>query len=413
MLDSENTVKLESDVCKAFESMSKSCWRRSSLSAPEEYYDDEPTISTDQINVLTSLLIKMRTTLLPSLRQRMSDLLVFLDASHFPKDPQTNLWATLEITSQLADILEQIRTTVRAVTRARLNAFEYQDHFHGIAKRHRTDPVLQKVDDIRYSLSAVFERHAEFIQDWKCPLEEKVAKKFSETSVSAQTTITFELIDGGIQLLTKSDFCIIQDNWQLTVTHHYDKGLAKLIEHIIIQSNQARNPADTDLSNTHAPEIEIKPVQTARSRHLTLLRSALPLVKLGRLFFNKLLVTPISRPPFTINDIMSSIELTHLNHQTYLFSYQMSNFAKRLVGLSDSNRFRSYVASLQKEFEDTMDYFDASTESLSHHLVHLYTDQLPFPRSKTLSDDRFPLLIDKLLLAAKNFRIALERFRNE
>ncbi|EFP81120.1 uncharacterized protein PGTG_07372 [Puccinia graminis f. sp. tritici CRL 75-36-700-3] len=328
MLDSENTRILESDVCEAFESLSESCRRRSST---PDYDDRKPKISTKQINVLKSLLIKMRTTLLPSLRQRMADLLVFLDASHFPKDPQANLRATLEITSQLADILVQIRAAVRALTLARLRAFEYRDDFHGIAKIHRTEPFLEKVDDlINFSLCAVFERHVEFVQGWNCPSEEKRAARFDERSVSEETTITFELIDELIRLLTKSDFGNMQDTWQLTVTRQYDIGLANLIEHIIIQSDQARNPAKTDLSDIHTPTIKIGPVQTARSRELTLLRSALPFVKLGRLFFSKLLVTPISRPPFTIKDIISSVELGNLKNKTYLFSDQMSNFTERL-----------------------------------------------------------------------------------
>ncbi|KAA1128241.1 hypothetical protein PGTUg99_013623 [Puccinia graminis f. sp. tritici] len=408
MLDSANTVILESDVCKAFESLSKSC-RRSST---PEYDDDEPTISTNQINVLTSLLIKMRTTLLPSLRRCMADLvLVFLDASHFPKDPQTNLRVTLEITSQLADILEQIRTAVRAVTLAGLEGFEYQDHFHGIAKRHRTDPVLERVDDIRYSLSVVFERHAESIQGWKSRWEEKEAKKLDERSVAEETTITFELIDEVIQLLTKSDFGNMQDNWQLTVTRQYDKCLADLIEHTILQSDQARNPATTDLSVIHAPTIELEPARSYCD--LSLLRSALPFVKLGRLFFNELLVTPISRPPFTIKDIISSVELDHLKNKTYLFSCHMVLFTERLVGLSDSNRFLNDLSSLKNDFEDTLKFFNGSIELLNCHLVPLSTDKLALPRSTTIFNHHSSLLIDQFHLAAQNFSITLEKFRNE
>ncbi|KAA1104093.1 hypothetical protein PGT21_010599 [Puccinia graminis f. sp. tritici] len=407
MLDSENTQILESDVCKAFQSLSKSC-RRSST---PEYDDVKPTISTDQINVLASLLIKMRTALLPSLRQRMADLLVFLDASHFPKDPQTNLRAALEITSQLADILEQIRTAVRAVTLARLEAFEFQDHFHGIAKRHTTEPFLEKVDDIRYSLSVVYERHAESIQGWKCPLEEKGANKFDERSVSEETTITFELIDEVIQLLTKSDFGNMQDNWQLTVTCQYDKCLADLIKHTIIQSDQARNPATTDLSDIHAPTIKLEPARSYCD--LSLLRSALPFVKLGRLFFNKLLVTPISRPPFTIKDIISSVELDHLKNKTYLFSCHMVLFTERLVGLSDSNRSHNDLSSLKNDFEDTLKFFNGSIELLNCHLVPLSTDKLALPRSTTIFNYHSSLLIDQFRLAAQNFSITLDSFRNE
>jgi hypothetical protein len=195
------------------------------------------------------------------------------------------------------------------------------------------------------------------------------------------------------------------------VTHGYDEGLANLIKHII-QSDQARNPADTDLLDTHAPTIEIGPVQTARSSNITLLRSALPFIKIGRVFLNKLLVTPISRPPFTIKSLMSSFELINFMNQTYFFSHEMWIFTKRLVNLSDSNRFRTSVC-LKKQFEKTMDYFDVSIELLNCHLVPLHTDQMPFPRSKTLFNDHFSFLIDQVRLAAQNFSIALERFRNE
>ncbi|KAA1128237.1 hypothetical protein PGTUg99_012435 [Puccinia graminis f. sp. tritici] len=302
MSDSEDTNSIdESIVCKAFESLSQSCHRTSST--VPEYDDRRPTISRDRIAVLSSLLIEMRTTLLPSLQQRLDELVVLLDAPNFPKDPQTNLRASLEITSQLADILERIGSTIRTVTLARLKNFEIQDHSHGIAKSHRTEPLLEKVGMlIRDYLCRLFDRHLEFLQGWKRPKEEEGDRRFKSRSVSEETALSSEMIDEAIQLLTKSDFNLIQDNWEITVTHHYEKGLASLIEHIIMnQSDQARNPADDKkLSDPHASRAPA----TNKQVDLTLLRSALPFVKLGRLFFNRLLITPISRPSMAIESLI-------------------------------------------------------------------------------------------------------------
>ncbi|KAA1104094.1 hypothetical protein PGT21_010615 [Puccinia graminis f. sp. tritici] len=401
MLDLENTARLKSDVCKAFRSLSSFCCPRSMTPENDDY---EPTISTDQIYFLTSLLIDMRTALLPSLRQCLNDLVLLLHPSHFLQDPQANLRASLEITSQLADIMEKIRFAVCTVTLAQLDVFEFEDHLHGIAKSHRTQPLLHELNMLMsHDLRVLFRKHVKFIQGWKSLKEDRDGTYSSQRrDMCPETKLTSDHIDKIVQSLEKSDFGLIQASWQ-AVVNSYDHGFADLIEYII-KSGSVTNSSIAPTNNW---------VETPRSRLRSLLQAAIPFFKLGRIYLNKLSSNPISRPPFTIQSQISSTELNAVKDKTYMFSLLLLHFNQTLVDLTHSYRLHNYQSSLKDKFENILKYFNASVELFSRHSVPLVsTNQLPLPRSNTMFKNHFSLVIDQFRLAAQNFSLALERSRN-
>ncbi|KAA1123630.1 hypothetical protein PGTUg99_022409 [Puccinia graminis f. sp. tritici] len=410
MSDSENTSLIESDVCKALESLLEPC-THGSMPSRHDPGPRKATLSIGEIDALKSDLIKLQSTLLPSLRQRLADLLTSLDVSNSLKDPQPNLRAALEIISQLADIPKQIRSSVRAISPMLipLQALNRQDFDHGIAKSYRTKPFLEYLDWLMgCPLYKILWRHLERIRSWKGPNQEGV-DMHHDRNLSLQTIDYFEHIDKALQLLNRSDFGVLQDNWKKTM-HQYDTGLAKLINHIIIQSDQDRDPADKNLSDhTHAsrgpPNGQLG---IPRPHYITLLKSAIPFVKLGRIFLNKLLSTPTSRPPFTIKSRISSMELDYLRQKIYMFSCQMWLFAKTLVGLSDSDSFYRAIFALEDELEGAVDYFNESIDLLNCHLGPLSPNPLSLPRSKPIFHDHSSFLINQFRLASQNLSTNLE-----
>lgn len=474
MADSGTTNSIESIVCNALRGLSELCSQGLITNNQLTLSPGQEAPSIDQIDVRRALMIEMQTSLLPSLRQHLADLLESQDALCFREEPHPNLQATLEIISQLEDTVKQIKSSFVSI-RAAARVSENEDERYGILKRHKSDAIMDKIHyTIRYPLTMLLNGHVALIEEWQNA--ERALKIRIQERVSRDTAGVFSLIERITRLFHKSELSILQATWQGSSDslELYIDFLSERVNSNFIQSNKELSyhritDDQSDVSDQNHPDYraQINPSGDAHHHqqpenilpnassvvdrqhdanfiadyqleqsttnlpneapdeeiriepHLVkLCQSVMPLIKLGRLLLNRLLLAPSSRAPFTIDDRMSSAQFESFRDQTDEFFADLWNLLRNLMDLCNRDG-RATIDEISDELDKSLISFDCCMEVLRPRLVpYSPSNQLqqvttPHPGREKILNDWFSLLIDQVHLAAQNFRVEIEIFRKE
>ncbi|WAR55889.1 hypothetical protein PtB15_6B633 [Puccinia triticina] len=421
---------IEALVSDGFESFSGTCRRK--ISVNDSYI--LPTRSRNHTNARKDILIKLRKKTLPQLRQLLADLLISQDLTNLQTDPDTNIRKTNITTCRIADIMKEIRASVSTAVLDAPQAPKNEDRDCGILKRHRTKALLDKLhslmrDDLRDLLAC----HANLFQHWQNLKKGGTRTYRGHIRLHNINRNTIDSIDTIIQWLKKSDFGILQMSWQLALDD-YVHHLAELTVamNTLNPLAQARDPVDgtpseTRFSNVHEDDQSAASIPTAhgngqsnnsvatessqditrRAYLLKLHQSAVPLVKLGQIFLNKLLVTPASRPSFTLDDRMSSAQMDTLVD----FFVRLQDVTDEVTILFEQDSIN--ISVLRQHLAATLTHFAPAMEVLSLHLVPVPRNQLGLTESNAMFTECFSVLIDGLDVATSNFQLALDTIGQE
>ncbi|KAA1088162.1 hypothetical protein PGTUg99_021331 [Puccinia graminis f. sp. tritici] len=477
MSDSETTPNsLESIVCTRLRSLSDYC-DEMIITNNQTASPDQAAPSIDQINALQALLNEMRTSLLPSLHQHLADLLNSQDAYYSGEGPRPNLQATLEILSQLKDTVKRIKSSSVSIRQA-AQVPEDQDHHYAGLKRHKLDAIMVKINyTLRYSLTVVLYDHLALLEGWKD--SERGQKTRIRQSLLRDSAEVLDFLQIIIHSFHASELSILQATWKtkscsleehiefLTVQidsvfaqsleelrdystgddrsersdeghtyyraeihpsgdadHDHQQHSANILpsaSSVIDQQHQQSDdvlPSATPIVD-HEPEIlthEAPGEEICIEPYLVkLAQSVMPLVKLGRLLLNRLLLVPSSRAPFTIDDRMSSAEFKSLRNQTDYFFTDLLSLIRILLEFCAQNG-RATFDEVRDELERALISFDRCMDVLRPRLIPYspsYHSQLvttPLPECEKIFNDWFALLIDQVHLAARNLRVEMEVF---
>ncbi|KAA1104057.1 hypothetical protein PGT21_008835 [Puccinia graminis f. sp. tritici] len=422
---------IEAMVSQGFESFPGTCRRKISAIDGADY-PGMRRAPIQQIKARKKHLSEIRKGFLPTLRQLLADLIVAQDLVDPQKEPKyPDVREINRITCRIVDMLREIRYAASTIALTEPQAPEDEDHEYGILKRYRTKALVEKLRYmIRYPLRESLGYHGDFFEQWKNSKERVVKRRFDYPGLLIATATAFHFIDEIIEWLKKSDFGVLQETWKAALDGYEDRMTALLNRlNPTIRSEHERGPAsahsETRLSQSEANNLvgheedqlgnfvasDTSPVlPRPRARLLKLLLSVLLLGKLARILFNKLLITPISRPGFTLDSQMSSAQIDYLTNQTRSVFFSIWNLADMLATLYDLDRLENLEAA-QHDLDKILGYFDSSIRLLSLHLVPSHPNLQPgLPASENIFKHRFSLLIDQFHLAAQNLTNDLKRF---
>ncbi|KAA1098545.1 hypothetical protein PGT21_036356 [Puccinia graminis f. sp. tritici] len=452
-------IDLVEVICDAFDSLSDRC--EMPLDSDDEcdirpcWGDTATSINPHQLNSpdLKSLLIQLETGILPLLRQQLDGMSASLDmADPDPsKYPRPNFREAMEITSQLGQMVEQIKSSYDNIALIAPEAPKDKDHHCGLLKGFRIDTLLNILrrfigDDLRW----VFDYFRYSISTW-LTVEDYESNEFHHRKLIAKKTKCFKVLDFLAQWSKISDFGIAQNEWQLSVDR-FDKYLEDLIVRVTPAILFEEETGDVDEARSHAssssgsgderagdslsstsegdtPETSAdsslaeledseseddghlprrpSPVNSLRPDIFKLAQLAVPLLKLGRIFFYKLLPTPTTKPRFTTSTRLSSDEMSPLMREVVSVGRYLWQLGQELAGAYDGASL--YHDSTQKYLDTVLYHFEFSVELLSLHVIPLPA-QVGFTTSEDLFDDCFSLLISQFLLAAQKLRDGLDAF---
>ncbi|KAI9620159.1 hypothetical protein KEM48_008278 [Puccinia striiformis f. sp. tritici PST-130] len=223
---------------------------------PRKAYDNNrfarrEALTTDELGTLQDRLLQMQTCFLPSLGQQLIDLMKSqgLDGQHECPQPDT-----LEVISQLGDTLEQISNFLNSIAVIAVNKFqkiEEYDHEYGGLKKYRCQYLIKKINRLmdKY-IWGIFDDLGQFILSRSidrqiCPHDDPDATRYRKRSILA-THGSLDTIDDIIESTQKSDFTILQDNWQMLASSH-DSILYKLVERFTFTDRWEQDgPNDVD-----------------------------------------------------------------------------------------------------------------------------------------------------------------------
>ncbi|WAQ87529.1 hypothetical protein PtA15_8A433 [Puccinia triticina] len=426
-------------------------------------------LSINQLDTQKAHLVQFQTSFLPALKQQLEDLLKSLDIADLPKTPTPKLLDTLEITSRLSHTSDQINNFLRSVAPIAVNPLhtpENYDHNYGGLKKYRVSRIIDKTNDLmRGHVSQLFHRCSTlmraFVTYSKNPpisLRNQPDLIALGKNVIKGTALSSDEINSIIKWSAQSDFSILQarchseaedlgytlgrltaqidpkrrvgpwcggfsgesyENPWSTSEDESDEnessetdqaGTESLDEHEDTQShsNPSSEHESTQSSSSLSPGLSVEFSFTPRFIRLS--RSTIPLMKLLRIFFNKLSNARTSKPPFTIGTTMSSTEINAMDDEIGGLACSISNLMNTLFYMYDSNADMDSANDLRNLHGEISRCFDSSMILLCCYLHPLTPQDDDLPLSGNMFKTWFLELRQQTRLALDHFRSALYSF---
>ncbi|KAA1078957.1 hypothetical protein PGTUg99_013721 [Puccinia graminis f. sp. tritici] len=262
----------------------------------------------DELIERNELIDQLESSLLPSIKDHINSLLLALDLQNSGKQLTSNLDLISEITRKIDDTLMETTDAVESVSAPFEDQFTNARNL-GRCKEVRCRRLHTKVRNIIIQpLCSLFESGAEFMRFWelsrKDPESLEYRKKMSEWMEEAQraSDISYRLIDQTIEWSRKSDLVLLQEIW--------------------LEAEESINHTLEDLTGLADPMIDFEHEQiaidepertrTPREHSIDVARLTIPIIKLTRIFFNKIISTTTKKPLFTLDPGIDSESLEQL-----------------------------------------------------------------------------------------------------
>ncbi|KAI7938529.1 hypothetical protein MJO28_015449 [Puccinia striiformis f. sp. tritici] len=395
--------------------------------------------STDELNALKARLHQMQERFLPSLQQQLADILESLAPIGIREGTEPERIDTLSIISGLGNTLEEISNFLNSI--AVIVEMNQLMHYH----------IWKLIDLLRHFVL-------------RGSKNSSIGSHDESTLVTLRSDLiqTSNAIEKLIRWSMKPDFRILQDTWE-EYAHDLTSTLKELNERIEQENQWGREcdesdkdpldrsslgtPEDTHsqgkFAETKQPRTEsldgnrdILPVTrssgeevdnesgasfstgssedpTLRPQLINLAKSTIPLLKLIRIFFNKLSNT---QAPFTIGTKLSSAEIDSIEQETSQCICDTENILNILCYMYDCDDFRDDFMDDLKDVKQLRDNarrrFDSSIISLCFYLVPL-NPHGELPASGSHYKTWFLTLREQVSLADEKFRNAIYDFETE
>ncbi|KAA1068232.1 hypothetical protein PGTUg99_028617 [Puccinia graminis f. sp. tritici] len=383
MIMDSSTISEETKglIVKALEGLANESWKTHDGEFPTF---PEETFLSHTIDTGKARLIKLQTISLPALRQQLLGLIESFDLRTLDKDHKPKYPDVLEITHQLGPTLNLIDTSTESLSPAigseAMELLSKVDHDYGIVKRYRCVELRVRFHVLMtHNLRNLFGSYWEFVQRWNFVGPASSDSDHDLDMIRLRDSI-IELTDESCQVIDddiikwskRSDFAILQKTWQEQADDFSDtlNFMAQQIDYNVNFKKKPKegaprnNPreniwggyngfdapedqAETDSEDDGSlPEFNLLNLELIPS-----IRSTIPLLKLGRIFFTKLLDTPKGKPPFSLSDRLSSYELEELKTTTISFRICIMQILHAIYEADD-------LAGLNSQRVDIMPLFD-------------------------------------------------------
>ncbi|WAQ85449.1 hypothetical protein PtA15_6A77 [Puccinia triticina] len=285
----------------------------------------ETDLTIDRLNEKAELVNDLQTSLLPSIRTQLVALLQSLDLSEYPIHPCPNPESTAAILSKLDGILHETRSAVEEIALESPLPSDEHDHHLKDLKIFRLNHLLWKTKAIiqnhlceilgicglyivmwgHEDMDREDSKHQARLSNWR--------KDIVEMSVTCK-----DLIDDLIGWISLSDFAMLQKEWRVS-SKKVDRMLVALVE----ISNETYSRPGTEGTQTGG-EDDRAVNEAHRARAIELARSATPIIKLARIFYDKL-SKPTGKKPFMLNAGICSKGIDALRDKMRSFDTQIDH----------------------------------------------------------------------------------------
>ncbi|KAH9456488.1 hypothetical protein Pst134EB_012686 [Puccinia striiformis f. sp. tritici] len=316
--------------------------------------------------------------ILPLLYQQIESLSQLLEISELHIDTSRKLESISDAQVELGHSLQQLTQFAILIRPGPLGSPVRTDDNHWKDfKEFRTGGLFHKIKLLIRDICVAFRSSFKLIQlPTLSPKQDRLQLRRLDykARVTKHTVLVKESIERMDDWLTANEFQLIQDDWELTITR-IDKILTRLTKLV--------NPPEIDLDDDKKGKVEDdsdydsedewrSEAESLSEPAIELARSAIPIIKLSRLFFRKLL--RVSRN----DDFQMESSFTEMS------SIQLNGLAYSCHNIRDSNRTlyeildeaetsdeRDTIRDLGEELEINIRVFDSTIQLLVAHVIPL------------------------------------------
>jgi hypothetical protein len=374
-----------------------SCYQRitphgGARSIPEESF------SSRKIEAGKALLLQVQTQSLPALRKQLSGLMQSLATSPLENEPNPKRTDALEFAKQIGPSLSLIERSLAALSSTPIwEELEFTcnvDHEYGILKRHKVIGLSQQFDHfLSHTCASLIDEYVGLVGSWLSTPNRPTPA--IEGIIIEKTDEACHIIDAIIESSKRSDFSVLQEQWQDDVdrlsaclnnlNRHINHSVKFREGHSTDEDASRNNPGNSsdsesdndDLSLNSSEESTNEVSESTSSQENVLLnldlipriRRTIPLLKLGRIFFSKLLDTPKSKTPFTLSPSVSSYDMGCMKKVTSGFCTYILKIVNSHCQSQNEDELRNEMKNIMAWSNGLSRHFDSSMMFFAFFLI--------------------------------------------
>ncbi|KAA1071369.1 hypothetical protein PGT21_005220 [Puccinia graminis f. sp. tritici] len=330
----------------------------------------EETFSADQLNFKRGLLNQLHSHLLPALGRQIESLSRFLDPSRLRSEPGLTLNLILSIQSELDHTLKQIQSALYIVCpySAASTSTRTNDQHRREFKSFRIDGMFDLI--AKYStmtaMSLMFKEANALLKQLDLSTKPYEAYELDYPdipslvfSIADNTTDSWKVIESSIEWLQGSELDLVQLRWPEEI-----RAIDETLQTIL---------SLTDSTSTSNERDQLSGITLLSKPAIQLAKSLTPIVKLSRLFFNKLSKRGMNRKRLPLFTEMRSDQLKSLAGLAREVSY---NLGKISESVRKTSTVRDNTTSVQctRLAEKIETRFESSVLLISFYFVPLIAD---------------------------------------
>ncbi|PLW17757.1 hypothetical protein PCANC_09064 [Puccinia coronata f. sp. avenae] len=380
--------------------------RKYQFSLNQMFCREDENLTLDQMDEKIDCLHDLRTSVLPSIKRQILDLLQSLDLSEQPTYPCPDPELTTKIISEMHRTIGKAMSAAETIGLEAPQPEPSHDRQLKEFKQFRSNRILWKTKAvIHQNLCDLLETFGMWLLEWDRQEDREDVEfqtKSAETGreLSALAVSARIEIDAVLEWLSLSDLAIIQEEWQGPRRKASDM-LAALAE-MLNGTYVWRKKAD---QNEQADETDLEKKKAHRARAIQLARWAIPMVKLTRLFYTKLCTT--SQLPFTLDPEISSKEHDELRDKVGALYARIDRVLGGLCFIYETDEdLANKIRGLREVTLRSTGDLDRALLALSFHIAPLHPAASPSALQRDFKDFFRPLT-GLLLVATTNFRDAV------
>ncbi|KAH9453915.1 hypothetical protein Pst134EB_014016 [Puccinia striiformis f. sp. tritici] len=302
--------------------------------------------------------VHLQSSLLPSLKNQITHLSNIMERSELLKDKGTKLDSISQIQSELDQTLYQIVSLVAVVRRRTLfSPADTNDRHLKELKGFRAQGLQSIIEDLISNMCHVFSTCFEFMGCLKLPSQtfHRHGRTFRQKDMlSLDTTRAADKIDVAIEQLKGHEFYYIRRDWEDHVLHIH--RLLRQVTDAINSTNDSGDDDDSEIVNHSKLAIEV-------------LQSIVPVIKLSRLFFKKLLRSGMKETPLQPFTEMSSHQINALANSAGSVLYKLDEIYEALTDPDVEEE--SSIGEIPGLINDLTSTFDTTMLLLVFYIVPL------------------------------------------
>ncbi|KAH9469084.1 hypothetical protein MJO28_005472 [Puccinia striiformis f. sp. tritici] len=357
--------------------------------------------SSEGIERRKELLNQLHFYLLPLLAHQIKTLTLSLEPIHLEEQTIFEFEQILGIQSPLQQSLESIASALHTLcpspdyfTSHRSNNEEYKridDQQYKEFKVFRTDRLFSLVTSNLMQITRLFETSIIMIEQMEFSTETRYRRgiDLSRESILAYSSSSCKGIESTIKWLGRSEFELFQWDWPEKICR-IDEELEGLLSFINRMKTGKREPKN----------------ETKIESALVLAKSIEPIVKLCRLFFNKLSARNMDKRLFPLLSGMRTDQLNRLHH---LAEAVYTDLFGCIFNLIDD--YLLFIGKRLIDFVHIEQLFEPALFLISHHFVRFLPETDCYPAQSTLRA-WLATWYDQLISAVQHYQRALIAYYN-